>query len=172
MNRVMKDQQGNWYIITIQKTGSGKFPFVVEGFHLWQNGSLRSKGGTRIFSTREEADRCVKRMVRNKKKVRGFLDSDVTALPNEGIRYLRSDVEKQMSNDEFLDFVRSIKRERYVFFEDVTGMEEKFDTGLEYLGILNEDSDYIDVYDRFGNPCTCHLERFSKIVKTERSDSV
>jgi hypothetical protein len=72
-----------------------------------------------------------------------------------------------VSNDEMLQSLKDALKERYVCFKDNSGLEDKFDLDVEYLAIHLGDDEFIDVYNKYGEICTCMSTRFASVKKTE-----
>ncbi len=74
----------------------------------------------------------------------------------------------QLTVEEMIGFLKEARRERYIIFKDVSGLEEYFDVDVEYLGCQTRDKETIAVYDRFGELRNVFKKRLASIEPTER----
>ena len=73
-----------------------------------------------------------------------------------GKKHLKSHV----SNENPRNPVKISKIEFEVVCLDNVGLEDKFDIGMTYIAFGEKDG-FITVYDRFGKPCLCMINRFN-----------
>ena len=86
---------------------------------------------------------------------------------------MKVDLDRYVSHEEMWAIIRKSKRERYVEFDILTGLGDRFDAGIEYLSyVVMDEPELYDVMDNFGNSCRCHQSRFSRIEPTERAISL
>lgn len=115
------------------------------------------------YKTKEEALAKCRALVRH--KIRHDMMFEASDIPDVVRKKLMvPDIDTVISNDEFLSDVQIARKQRLVHFSDVSGIEEYYDAGVEYLAIINSDDDsFMKVYDRFGELRDCLVTRFSKI---------
>jgi len=105
-------------------------------------------------------------MAKTKTRKRNYVEVPLDSL-NEKVRvHLEPPPEMQVTAEEMMNFISRLKRERYVVFKDINGLEDWFDVGVEYIG-YEIDDDFISVYDKFGKLRDCMKCRMSSIVPTE-----
>lgn len=167
MNFLIKDALKRFYLITTWVDIDGNY--IVEALHLHENGSLRTRGGSYVFSTKDDALSKCMRMIGTKKRVRGFHQVNILELPRLGHVYLKPDIDTYVSPEEMAEMVKNAAIEYYVEFECAAGLEDRFDEGVEYLALKTEEDGYYDVWDRWGEKCRCHKMRFSRLEITERA---
>jgi len=168
VNVASQNANGEYYIASIYVTTTGEYG--VESVYLLRDGTKRADGGRWVYKNKAEAIKRVGRLMHTKKRMKGFHRIDLGNLPDRAKKFLRPNVDTYLPPDEMLRMVEEAIDERYVEFDCVTGLEERFDEGLEYLAQVDrEDPDYLLVWDRNGIQCKCHKSRFSRIDKTERT---
>jgi len=168
MNLVAKNKlSGEFYLLGITMNADGHY--AVSTCHLYADGSLRTRGEVVFtFETKEQAVNKCKSMLRVKFNKRGFVSCSMLDVPPVGRRYLKPDVDTFVEPEEMLRLMDAARREYYVEFDCVDGIEDRFDEGLEYIAMKDlEDEEFFDVYDRYNEPCHCHISRFSRCQKTE-----
>lgn len=170
MNLLARNEDtGHFYLVGVSMGVDGMF--VASAVYLLPDGTRRAEGGSFRFDTKERAVEKCARLLRSKRRMKGFKERcDLDRLPEPGRRFLKPDLDNYIPPDEMLKMVDEGARERYVEFECVTGLEDRFDEGLEYLALADDDEDgFYDVWDRYGVPCRCHESRFSRLEPTERA---
>ena len=168
MNILAKNKSGHLYLMGIWMDPDGAY--IVSTYHLHPNGSLRTKGGSSSFKDKESAINKCFRMLRIKQRTRGYYQVALSELPELSYSFLKPDVDKYLSSGDAEQMVKEALLERYVEFNCVAGIEERFDEDVEYLALQDElDKDFYYVWDRYGQQCHCHKERFSRLEKTERA---
>lgn len=122
------------------------------------------------FQTLREAEEKVKDLVKTKIKRRDWTPIDLENLPNAVVKHLEVPPDMQVTPEEMVLILRKAIAERYIRFSDVTGLEEFFDAGVEYLGYLSDDDENIlKIFDRFGALRDCFRNRMSLVEPTERA---
>ena len=159
---------GEFYLLGIFMREDGRYGLT--SVYLYPNGSFRTKGTEFWSDTKEQAiDKC-RKLLRVKRKMKNYHTCGLSRLPVLGYRYLKPDLDKYVSPEEMLRMVDEAAREHYVEFECVVGIEDRFDEGVEYLGLRDPiDEEFYNVYDRNGETFQCHESRFSRTEPTERA---
>jgi hypothetical protein len=164
MNLATKAPDGEWYVIGVCMLGEGDW--LTRTRCLYANGYLRVVGGEFHLPSREAAERKARELVKTKVKNAKHREVSISELPDVAADHLVVDAARWVSPEEMLRMVKNARNERYVVFSDVTGLTDRFDEGLEYIGMVEND-EYLLVYDREGVLCPCHVSRFSEIRPTE-----
>ena len=173
MNIVLKkmDETGKvkeFLIYSIKKNGA--YSVVVK----------KVSGEGRMIETHSEgylvekdATRRLSKMVRIKMtKNPDMKRVEIEDLPAPVVKFLEVPPEMQITPEEMVLILRKATSERYVTLIDVTGIEEYFDAGVEYIGFITDDPKIVKVYDRFGKLRDLFDHRIGKMVGTERAIDV
>ena len=163
MNTVLRSH-GGYYIVSVKREGS-TFYAVSKCVH--DNGVLKSVGSRYEFATLEDAEKKCRQIARMKAKKRGLSEVDMADLPEAVKKALVPDLDMQLSPQEMAELVARSKVERYVVFEDLNGLGDFFDLGVEYLGYEVDDG-FVEVHDKFGDLRGCFTSRMSSVRPTER----
>jgi len=91
-------------------------------------------------------------------------------LPEEGFRHLCPDPDNWVEPEELFRLVQTYRRERYVYFKDVFGIEDYFQLNVEYIAFTTDDPEIFEVIDKYGDKRGCLATRFSRIENTEMTD--
>lgn len=166
MNLVAIAPNGDWYLVVVMPGEYGSW--ITRAKCLHPTGMIRVVGGEFTFSERNEAERKARELIKTKVKKAKYVQASIGDLPNNAASHLVADAEKWISPEEMMEMIRRSRHERYVIFSDLTGLEDRFDAGLEYIGIMEND-EYVSVYDREGQICECAVSRFSSIRPTEEA---
>jgi hypothetical protein len=171
MNELMRSiETGEFYLIGVRMTVDGNYE-VLSHF-LLADGTIRARGGASVHKSERHAKNKVRSMIRTKKK-REYVCVDMAWLPRRAVKYLQADLDKYVTPEEMKRMVAEAALERYVEFDCVTGIEDRFDEGVEYLALADtEEDEFYYVYDRNGVKCHCHKSRFSRLEPTERAVEV
>lgn len=170
MNFVLCDSK-EYFLIGVSMTADGGY--AVSTVYLTAEGTLRVKGAYNVFETKDAALRYCKDIMRTKKKRKGFKECSILDIPEKGRVYLKGDIDTYIPADEMIRIMDEARREFYVEFNCIAGIEERFDEGVEYLALQDlEDNEFFDVYDRYGQFCKCSNARFSRCEPTERAEEV
>lgn len=168
MNFLALNGDSHFYLVGVSMDVDGMY--VASAVYLLPDGTKRADGGRYRFRFKEQAVEKCRRLLRSKRRHKGFERCGLVLLPEAGRRFLKPDLDDYVPPDEMLRMVSEASREHYVEFECVTGIEDRFDEGLEYLALQDEDEpEFYDVWDRFGELCHCHESRFSRLEPTERA---
>ena len=171
MNIVLQNPRTKgWYIATIRKSDIGIWG--VRGKILSADGTLIETGQEAYFATLSVAEKTCKSRAKHKEKIKGMVRMTVADLPENAYRHIEPDAENWVDPEEMMQLLLDAKKERYVFFSDVTGIEEYFQTNLEYLAYTTEDEDIYQVIDKYGIKRNCMVGRFSEVENTERTEQV
>jgi hypothetical protein len=161
---------GAYYIATIRKTDTGNWG--VRGKILHEDGSLKQMGDEKFFSTRSHAEKACRKLAKRKRAMRKYEDINLTELPEAALEHLEPDADNWVDPTDMVKMIEEAKKERYVWFRDITGIEAYFQIGWEYLAYITEDPDIYRVMDKYGEWRECMTARFAKIENTERTDEV
>jgi hypothetical protein len=173
MNWVLKKSGSvpDWYLLTIRYDGEKYLihPIGITNFLQATKTPIRHNP-IGPFQDLNETHKRIKKMINIKKKLGYVLVDESEALPSYLTPHLAPELSSFISEEEMWKLIESAKNERYVFFNNNIGLEDRFDLDMEYLGYVDiKDEDFIYVYDKFGEICSCSLSRFSKVVPTERT---
>jgi hypothetical protein len=167
MNIVMQKPRGSeYYIACVQRDGD---IYYAVGKCIRSNGVMREVGRRFPFAKQGDAIRKCKALAKMKERKRKYKNIPLGDVPEKVQQYLEVPVEMQVTPQEMVRLVTQAKLERYVIFEDVDGIEEFFDAGVEYIGFQVEgEPEYLEVHDKFGELRHCFVSRMSSVVPTER----
>jgi hypothetical protein len=129
------------------------------------DGNLTTSNDVELSSHRESAIKRLKTLARMKEKRRGWLRLAET--PAHVLSHVEPFDVTWVSNEEMLAQMDRASRERYVVFADVTGIEDQFDPGIQYLAYENGSTDTVDVIDRYGELRSCFVSRLESLEPTE-----
>ena len=168
MNIVLRNPSGGrdeFFIACIKKNGA----YYVYGRYVSPEGKLRTMSKCGPFDTVSAAtDRC-RSLARNKVRKKGFEKVSLDEVPDKVAPYIEMPTDMQMTPQELIRMVQEARRERYVIFKNVQGLEEFFDVDVEYLAKTTDEEDVLAVYDRFGGLRKCFIERMKSVVPTDEA---
>ncbi len=173
MNVVLKEsrENGGYFIVSIIKEHD---KFYVRTKRVDGNGNVLvwndlSDGGSGklYYSTFEEAKKRAKHIAKLKRDRKSMVNVQNMELPEAVKKQLAVCVDAQLNADEMMELLKASRKERYVTFTDVAGIEEYFDIGVEYVGNTTKDPIMMDVFDKFGNLKGILVSRLTNIRKTE-----
>ena len=168
MNIVLTNKdQSEFYVASVKKVDD---LFVARGKRVTKEGRLVVVGQEFPSETEKGANASVKRLVKTKITRKGWLRIELEDLPQPVVKFLEVPPEMQITPEEMILIMRKATSERYVIFIDVTGIEEYFDAGVEYLGYVTDDQAMVKVYDRFGSLRDCFANRIKTMRSTERAE--
>ena len=168
MNFLARNDKGEYFLLGIWRAGEASYQVVA--IYLLRDGTKRADGGRYNFQSERAAIGKCYQQLNIKRRKKGFEKVELDQLPEPGKVFLKPDLWTFATPDELLEMAKHADQERYVWFNIVTGIEDRFDEGVEYLALQDLDEpDYYDVWDRFGVQCKCHESRFSEIRLTERA---
>ena len=156
----------DFYIASVKKADDD---FIAMGRMIGGDGKVLSVGQAFQFQDKKGAEDKVKDLIKTKIKRRRWVPIDLEKLPKGVQKFLEVPPEMQVSPEEMVMILHDAKAERYVIFENVDGLEEYFDAGVEYIGYQTEDQETVKVFDRYGTLREVFLRRMRKINLTERS---
>jgi len=170
MNIVLKNpKKQEYYVACVKRDGD---VYIAMGKCVDVSGKLREFGTRFNFNTLEAAQKKCKELAKIKVKKRKYSDVPLVKVPEPIQEHLEVPPDMQLTPQEMVALIADARRERYVVFRDVDGMENYFDQGIEYIGYAhNEDSpdvECLEVYDRFGDLRHCLRSRMASINPTER----
>ena len=169
-NSPVAEFTGDWYIVSIRKTTMSKLPWGVRGKILNADGSLHMVCEEKYFADMDKAKAACRKQVKRKKTLKKYVEVEMSMLPAEAINHLEPDCESWMTPEDMLKMIAESRKERYVWFKDISGMEEYFRFGLEYLAYITDEPDILTVIDEYGTKRECMTERFNKIEYTEDAE--
>jgi hypothetical protein len=172
MNEVLREPDDSLYVISLRHIENNATGFTVSSKCLWKDGNFRCKGTVSSFKTLAEAKKKLKDMAKTKVKRRGAVPVSITELPEDAFRHLAPELGSQISQEDMVALIEKSRRERYVVFKNVSGLEEWFDTGIEYLAEKGEDEEFMTVYDRYGDPRDTLRVRFESVRDTEVAEEL
>ena len=169
MNIVLKNPKTpDYYMVGIWKEDNS---YVVKSKQLYCVDVFVQLTNTNVVATFESLQGAKRRchvwakIKESRKAVVRVADDNV---PSTILPHFAPATESRLTESELLALVIWTRRERYVVFNNVSGMERYFDTGLEYLGYTTDDPDLFDVYDKCGKLRSVKASiRFQSVVKTE-----
>jgi len=168
MNLVAKNDE-EWFIIGVWMGTDGRYE--VRSSYFYPDGKQRITWDVCHSLPLESAIKRAKSSLRFKIKKKNMTQVPLDELPSVLLPRLAPSLDSWVSPQDMLGMVISAKAERYVYFDIVDGIEDRFDEGLEYLGFVSDkDAEFVNVYDKFGELCNCHVSRFSAILETERAE--
>ena len=164
MNVALQSDTG-FYIASVRKIGGS---FAAQGRRVSKDGRLEADGQAFICGDKRAAEHKVRDIVRTKVKRRGWKLVSLQELPKQVVKFLDVPPEMQCTPEELVFILRSAAKERYVVFENIEGLEEYFDVGVQYLG-YDTDSGSVKVYDRFGVMREVFQNRLRSVQPTEQA---
>ena len=166
MNIVLRRPDGREYYLVAVRKDDGRY--VTQGKCIRAVGGLRGRGCSFIYASLAEAERKCRILARTKVKRRGYKRIQLEQLPEHIVPFLEPPPETQLTTKEAIELLKETRRERYVVFKDVSGLEEYFDADVEYLARQTRNKETIAIYDRFGELRNIFKERLASIEPTER----
>jgi len=163
------DQGVEFYLASVKRSGD-VYTAVSKRIH--SNGRIMASGPGFRYGTEKEANAKVRDLVKIKIKRKNWAPFDLKGLPSPVVRHLEAPPELQVTPEELIQTLRDAERERYVVLRDVSGLEEYFDAGIEYIGIDTGPSQTIKVFDRYGVLRECFKARIKSSFPTERASEV
>jgi hypothetical protein len=158
-----------YYIASVRKHANDDGRSVARGKRVAMNGKLLELCSGFEFATEGEAALKCRGLAKMKARKKDYVPVALEKLPKEVQAHLEVPTDMQMTPQEMVAFIVEAKRERYVVFADVTGMEDSFDAGVQYLGYETDDVLMLKVYDRCGALKECFRSRTKSVEPTERA---
>ena len=169
MNIILKRINHVEYFISCVKKHSDT-AFIVYGKYISKEGAIRTQSKSSIFSTERQAmDRCHS-LAKTKIRKKFFIEIPLDEVPDNVSAHLEIPAELQVTAQELILHIKEARKERYVIFKEDFGLDEFFDAEVEYLGLVTEDEDILTVFDRYGDPRQCFVERMKSIIPTEDAE--
>lgn len=168
MNFVIKPRNQNQYTIYgVRRTMDG---FAVRSTTVDGKDRVLAALDIDFLPTLEEANKQAERIALMKAALKGRL---VVADPPAFVkgRFEKCDQE-WVSNQQMSDLLSAARRERYVVFRDIKGLEGRFDPRVQYLAFDVGDEETLDVTDNFGETSSCLRDRFASVEMTEAGKEV
>ena len=167
MNVVMASpDRGDYYVCCVRKSDDD---FCAVGKMVGISGKVSSVYEGKSFDSKKEAEKYAKKMAKVKAKMKNYERMEHDEVPDPVKKSFEVEPEMQISEQDMLDLMARCKKERYVVFKDVEGIEDRFDEGMEYLAEETEDPTILKVYDIYGEPCQCYKYRFESVKLTEEA---
>jgi len=165
MNIALKKPGGGEYYIASIRKDNGHY--VIRGKCILPSGKLRQRGREFTSDSFAGAKKRCRQLASMKVKRRGYTVIQLEQIPDAVVPFLERPPDMQLTKTEMVKFLRETRRERYVVFKDVTGLEEYFDAGVEYIAYETRDKEVIKVHDRFGTIRQVFRERLESVEPTE-----
>ncbi len=169
MNLVTRTPEGDWYLVGVRMDVDGQW--LTRSVRLTAEGFFLREGFHKTFPDRDEAEDKARDLIKVKVRKAGHIPVSLCQLPQAAVPHLVAETEDWIPPSEMLQLIHTARRERYVTFVDLTGLEDRFTEGLEYIGLTVDDQDYLEVYDNEGKLCTCLRSRLT-IKLTEMAEEV
>jgi hypothetical protein len=169
MNIALADKNGDQFYIACVQRHANEDRFVAFGKKATKEGRLLSTGQGFEFADQKSAETKVRDLVKIKIRRRGWLPVGLENLPAPVVKFLEVPPEMQVSPEEMVLILHRTKQERYVIFSDVSGLEEYFDAGVEYIGYETDDPYLLKVFDRYGQLRNCMTTRMSSVNMSDRA---
>lgn len=168
MNFVLKVRNLEQYTIYgVRKTMDG---FVVRSKTIDGNGQVLSAIDIDTQPTLEDANEMARKVALMKSALKGRVVVDDP--PDFVKKHFETCDREWVSNQQMEGLLTAAKRERYVVFRDILGLEGRFDLGVEYLAFETDDEEFLDVTDNFGETLLCMKSRFALVEMTEAGREV
>jgi len=155
-----------YYIFYAIKSSDGEY--VVRGRFLSPSGDVLREGVDEVLRSSGDVERRTSRLSKEKCRHGWCVCKDV---PEAVSACFPPSVDLWVSNQEMLDLAAEMTKERYAVIEDVTGMGNRFDEGIEYLAQDTDDASMLRVLDKFGEWVLCLRNRFSSVILTEDAET-
>jgi hypothetical protein len=168
MNFVLKVRNLEQYTIYgVRKTMDG---FVVRSKTIDGNGQVLVAIDIDTQPTLEDANEMARKVALMKSALKGRVVVDDP--PDFVKKHFETCDREWVSNQQMVGLLTAAKRERYVVFRDILGLEGRFDIGVEYLAFETDDEEFLDVTDNFGETLLCMKSRFALVEMTEAGREV
>lgn len=174
MNYVLKIPRdgGGYFIVSILRDGD---EFIIRSKRIDSHGNVLVWNDVRgdgysiaHFKTLEEAKKRAQTIAAMKTKKRGMTEVLDKDFPDIVKAKLAAPIDSQVNQNELMELVSQFRKERYIIFKDVAGLEDFYDLGVEYVGHITEDPDMVEVFDKFGNVHSVLTSRLLSCEDTEQ----
>ena len=163
-------ERKEYYIASVKEHSNEPGRFVACGKRISEDGHLIERGMSFDFDSEQNARVRCRGLAKMKKRKKGMVDVPLDKLTTAVQVHLAVPSDMQVSPQEMVLIILNAKSERYVTLKSVSGIEEQFDTNIEYLGFdVDEENDVVKVYDRFGVLREVFRDRIATIKPTERA---
>lgn len=166
LTRKTETNRSEFYLAAVKRSGD---IFTALTKRISNDGRMIATCSDFKYETIKEAKKKVRDLIKIKMKKQGWLPIDLSLLPAQVVKFLEVPPEMQVTPEELVMILRDAQKERYVTFFDVSGLEEFFDAGIEYIGYETGDVHTFKAFDRFGTLRECFTRRLSHIEPTERA---
>ena len=162
-------KNGDISVVSIVLAGDG---WRVHNIRLKRNGVLVKNASSRAFSSEDEAQKRAEKVVLSRTKANfiPFMSPEFVGDLTYSVVSNFMSPETSEGNDVLMERARELIDSFVVVFEDVNGIEESFDVGVEYLATMKKD--YLVVFNRFGEEEICDKKRLSACVKASRESKL
>jgi len=168
MNFVLKVRNLEQYTIYgVRKTIDG---FMVRSKTIDGNNRVLAAIDIDLQPTLEDANEAARKVALMKSALKGRIVVDDP--PDFVKKHFEICDREWVSNQQMEGLLTAAKRERYVVFCDILGMEGRFDLGVQYLAFETDDAEFFEVTDNFGKTSLCSKSRFASVELTEASREV
>ena len=175
MNIVLrKPDSEEYYVVYTQESIRGGFfcgAKVVSFCKESESPSHMAYCEQNFFKTKEDSAKRCRSRAKTKMRKRGCVRVEFEDIPEKLFPGVELPLDMNINEKELIEKAREAKRERYVIFSDVSGMENFFEVGGEYLAHEKSDG-FLSVYDRFGECRECFADRMKSITPTERTKEI
>ena len=178
MNFVLKEPRadGGYFIISVVRDGDqflvrSKRIDGVGNILVWNDVNAEGTFRAARYNTLAEAKERAKTIAGMKRKRQGMIPIEEKDLPSISVlkNRLAAKIDAQVNTEELLTILENARKERYVVFKDIAGLEDFFDLGVEYVGNVTDDPTLMEVFDKFGESRSVLVDRLDSINKTEQA---
>ena len=156
-----------YYVSSAKRSGS---EYVAQGRRVSESGEFIEACQKFFFKTQVEAERKARDLAKVKRSLHGCVHVSEVDVPECVKRHLGFSMGEQVTAEELERMLKDARKERYVVLGNVSGIENWFDAGVEYVGCRSEeDGEYVWVYDKFGNFKELCMERVASVRLTEKA---
>lgn len=135
------------------------------------NGKIISMGDKQPSETIKDARNQARHRAKVKVKKKNYCVITIREMPDPVIAHLELPQYMQVPRDDLVKLIEEASEERYVIFKNVTGIEDFFVEGVEYMAHVT-DNGMLKVFDACGMPHVCFPDRMHSVKETERGEEV
>lgn len=157
--------KNEYYVASVRKHSD---KFGARGKRVSPEGKLLQVCAEFVFGTEAEAERKCRDLVKTKLK-NGWVLVSKECVKEQVAKHFEVPPDTMVTPEQLMKMLVEAKKERYVVLADVSGIEAWFDAGVQYLGSFESGDECVKVYDRFGEPRDCFIERVDSMELTERA---
>lgn len=162
------DESGlpEFYLAGVKKSGMS---YIAVSKRVTENGKLVGSSPGFYSYSEHEANVKVRDLIKTKMKKQDWKPIDLEHLPMAVVKFLEVPPGQQVTPEELVMILRETEKERYVTFKDVSGIEEYFDAGVQYLGYEYGEEWMVKVFDKTGKLRECFRRRMEHLELTENA---